>query len=180
MTSRISKRAEAAIVRARQDGDGLAISAVTLLELAMLSSKGRIQLRVGLESFMATSRRAFWFCRLLAASAFKLLICPRIIQKIQWIESLEQLAWWKAFRWSPPTAQFEMRGCCLLFGEGSPSPSSTGARQNQIPATLGMSVDATLSLSSRICLNQIKRNPPGRSHFYNRGRHSLSHSSGSR
>ncbi len=50
--TRISKKAEAAIVRARQDGDGLAISAVTLLELAMLSSKGRIQLKISLESFM--------------------------------------------------------------------------------------------------------------------------------
>ena len=50
--TRISKKAEAAIVRARQDGDGLAISAVTLLELAMLFSKGRIQLKISLESFM--------------------------------------------------------------------------------------------------------------------------------
>ncbi len=57
--TRISKRAEAAIVRARQDGDGLAISAVTLLELAMLSSKGRIQLRVGLESFMSNVEARF-------------------------------------------------------------------------------------------------------------------------
>jgi PIN domain nuclease of toxin-antitoxin system len=50
--TRISKKAESAIVRARQDGDGLAISAVTLLELAMLFSNGRIQLKISLESFM--------------------------------------------------------------------------------------------------------------------------------
>jgi PIN domain nuclease of toxin-antitoxin system len=35
--TRISKKAEAAIVEARRAGDGLAISGVTLLELAMLS-----------------------------------------------------------------------------------------------------------------------------------------------
>ncbi|MGB0005805.1 MAG: type II toxin-antitoxin system VapC family toxin [Candidatus Sulfotelmatobacter sp.] len=57
--TRISKRAEAAIVRARQDGDGLAISAITLLELAMLSSKGRIQLKVSLESFMSNVEARF-------------------------------------------------------------------------------------------------------------------------
>ncbi|MGB8581918.1 MAG: type II toxin-antitoxin system VapC family toxin [Candidatus Sulfotelmatobacter sp.] len=57
--TRISKKAEAAIVRARQDGDGLAISAVTLLELAMLSSKGRIQLKVSLESFMSNVEARF-------------------------------------------------------------------------------------------------------------------------
>ena len=57
--TRISKKAEAAIVRARQDGDGLAISAVTLLELAMLFSKGRIQLKISLESFMSNVEARF-------------------------------------------------------------------------------------------------------------------------
>ncbi|MGA7303059.1 MAG: type II toxin-antitoxin system VapC family toxin [Candidatus Sulfotelmatobacter sp.] len=57
--TRISKKAESAIVRARQDGDGLAISAVTLLELAMLCSKGRIQLKVSLESFMSNVEARF-------------------------------------------------------------------------------------------------------------------------
>ncbi|MFY9793389.1 MAG: type II toxin-antitoxin system VapC family toxin [Candidatus Sulfotelmatobacter sp.] len=57
--TQISKRAQAAIVRARQDGDGLAISAITLLELAMLSSKGRIQLKVSLESFMSNVEARF-------------------------------------------------------------------------------------------------------------------------
>jgi PIN domain nuclease of toxin-antitoxin system len=57
--TRISKKAESAIVRARQDGDGLAISAVTLLELAMLSSTGRIQLKVSLELFMSNVEARF-------------------------------------------------------------------------------------------------------------------------
>ncbi len=57
--TRISKKAEAAIVQARRAGNGLAISGITLLELAMLSSKGRIQLRVSLESFMVNVESRF-------------------------------------------------------------------------------------------------------------------------
>jgi PIN domain nuclease of toxin-antitoxin system len=50
--SQLSKNARAAIDDARQKGDGLAISDITLLELATLSSKGRIRLNVSLESFL--------------------------------------------------------------------------------------------------------------------------------
>jgi PIN domain nuclease of toxin-antitoxin system len=57
--TRISKKAEAAIVEARRAGDGLAISGVTLLELAMLSSKGRIELKISLESFMSNVESRF-------------------------------------------------------------------------------------------------------------------------
>ena len=48
----LSKKARAAIDDARRNGDGLAISDVTLLELATLSSKGRIRLDISLESFL--------------------------------------------------------------------------------------------------------------------------------
>jgi PIN domain nuclease of toxin-antitoxin system len=48
----ISKNARAAINDARENGDGLAISDITLLELATLSSKGRIRLEISLESFL--------------------------------------------------------------------------------------------------------------------------------
>jgi PIN domain nuclease of toxin-antitoxin system len=48
----LSKKARAAIDDARRIGDGLAISDVTLLELATLSSKGRIRLDISLESFL--------------------------------------------------------------------------------------------------------------------------------
>ena len=48
----LSKNARAAIDDARQNGDGLAISDITLLELATLSSKGRIRLDISLESFL--------------------------------------------------------------------------------------------------------------------------------
>lgn len=49
---RISKKARAAIDDARQDGDGLAICDITLLELATLFRKGRIQLEISVESFL--------------------------------------------------------------------------------------------------------------------------------
>jgi len=48
----ISRKARAAIDNARRSGDGLAISDITLLELATLASKGRIQLDISLESFL--------------------------------------------------------------------------------------------------------------------------------
>jgi len=50
--SRLSRKARAAIDKARQNGEGLAISDITLLELATLASKGRINLAISLESFL--------------------------------------------------------------------------------------------------------------------------------
>jgi PIN domain nuclease of toxin-antitoxin system len=48
----ISSKARTAIDDARKNTDGLAISDVTLLELATLASKGRIRLDISLESFL--------------------------------------------------------------------------------------------------------------------------------
>jgi PIN domain nuclease of toxin-antitoxin system len=48
----ISRKARAAIDEARKNADGLAISDITLLELATLASKGRIRLDISLESFL--------------------------------------------------------------------------------------------------------------------------------
>lgn len=48
----LSKNARAAINKARQNGEGLAISDITLLELMTLTSKGRIRLDISLESFL--------------------------------------------------------------------------------------------------------------------------------
>lgn len=50
--SRLSSKARATIDEARSSGEGLAISDITLLELATLTSKGRIQLSISLESFL--------------------------------------------------------------------------------------------------------------------------------
>lgn len=48
----ISAKAKGAIDNARKNADGLAISDITLLELATLASKGRIRLDISLESFL--------------------------------------------------------------------------------------------------------------------------------
>jgi PIN domain nuclease of toxin-antitoxin system len=48
----ISRKARSAIDDARKNADGLAISDVTLLELATLARKGRIHLDISLESFL--------------------------------------------------------------------------------------------------------------------------------
>jgi PIN domain nuclease of toxin-antitoxin system len=48
----LSKKARAAIDDARKNGDGLAISDITLLELATLASKSRIHLDISLETFL--------------------------------------------------------------------------------------------------------------------------------
>ena len=48
----ISRKARHAIDDARKNADGLAISDVTLLELATLANKGRIRLDISLESFL--------------------------------------------------------------------------------------------------------------------------------
>jgi PIN domain nuclease of toxin-antitoxin system len=50
--TQLSKKARAAIDDARKTGDGLAISDISLLELATLVSKGRIRLDISLESFL--------------------------------------------------------------------------------------------------------------------------------
>ena len=50
--AQLSKKAKAAINDARRNGEGLAISDITLLELATLVSKGRIRLDMSLESFL--------------------------------------------------------------------------------------------------------------------------------
>ena len=50
--NRLSKKARAAIDDARTKEDGLAISDITLLELATLASRGRVRIDISLESFL--------------------------------------------------------------------------------------------------------------------------------
>ncbi len=50
--AKLSGKAKLAIEDSRKSGDGLAISDITLLELATLASKGRIHLSISLESFL--------------------------------------------------------------------------------------------------------------------------------
>jgi PIN domain nuclease of toxin-antitoxin system len=57
--SRITPRAQTAIEEARTKDDGLAISAITLFEIALLASRGRIRLTPGLETFLPEVERHF-------------------------------------------------------------------------------------------------------------------------
>ena len=57
--ARISKRARAAIEETRQEAQGLAISDITLIEIAMLESKGRIKLSASLETFLTEVETLF-------------------------------------------------------------------------------------------------------------------------
>jgi PIN domain nuclease of toxin-antitoxin system len=55
----LSVKAKSAIEDARKDGDGLAISDITLLELATLAGKGRIHLGITLESLLGEVEARF-------------------------------------------------------------------------------------------------------------------------
>lgn len=55
----ISKRARAAIQETRQRGEGLAVSDITLLEIATIENKGRIKLNASLEAFLAEIEARF-------------------------------------------------------------------------------------------------------------------------
>ena len=57
--ARISKKAGAIIEETRHSGQGLAISDMTLLEIAMIESKRRIQLSASLETFLSEVEARF-------------------------------------------------------------------------------------------------------------------------
>lgn len=50
--ARLSQRARAAIGESRRSGDGVAISDITLFEIATLASRGRIQLGISVGNFL--------------------------------------------------------------------------------------------------------------------------------
>ncbi|MHB8302902.1 MAG: type II toxin-antitoxin system VapC family toxin [Acidobacteriaceae bacterium] len=49
---KLSRKASAAIDEARQDGEGLAIASMSLFELALIATRGLIQLDASVESFL--------------------------------------------------------------------------------------------------------------------------------
>ena len=57
--SRLSKKARTTIANARHDGEGLAISGISLWELATLANKERIDLDISLESFLTEVETRF-------------------------------------------------------------------------------------------------------------------------
>ncbi len=56
---RISKHARTALDEARRDDAGIAISDITLLEIARLSRSGRVDLNPNLEEFLAEAETRF-------------------------------------------------------------------------------------------------------------------------
>lgn len=56
---RITRKARTVIQEVRQRGDGIAISAITLLEIATIESKGRIKLDTTLETFLSEIEARF-------------------------------------------------------------------------------------------------------------------------
>jgi PIN domain nuclease of toxin-antitoxin system len=71
---RLSKKAREIIDDARKSKDGLAISAITLLELATLASKGRLHLNITLESFLLEVESRFVVLPINSAA------CARIVE----------------------------------------------------------------------------------------------------
>ena len=55
----ISRKAKAAIDEARQNGSGLAITDMTLLEVAQLAHRGRIAFPAGLQAFLSDVEQRF-------------------------------------------------------------------------------------------------------------------------
>ena len=78
---RISGKARAAIDDARKNGQGLAISDVTFLELATLQSKGRIRLDITLESFLQEVESRFVVLPISARACARAMVLPATYPK---------------------------------------------------------------------------------------------------
>ena len=78
---RISKRVRAVIDEARGNGAGLAISAMTLLEIATLFGKRRFHLAVSLESFLDELERRFVVLPINARTCARMLSLPAAYPK---------------------------------------------------------------------------------------------------
>ncbi|SRR5579871_1506727 len=57
--ARISRKARTAMAETRQRGEALAISDITLLEIATLEKKGRLDLQTSLETFLSEIEMRF-------------------------------------------------------------------------------------------------------------------------
>ena len=74
--ARLSKAAKKAIDGARQSGEGLAISDITLLELATLVHKRRLRLEISLESFLGEVEARFIVLPITGAACVRALALP--------------------------------------------------------------------------------------------------------
>jgi PIN domain nuclease of toxin-antitoxin system len=79
--TQLSKNARAAINDARQNGEGLAISDITLLELATLANKGRIRLDISLESFLHEVEARFIILPISGRACVRFLGLPKTYPK---------------------------------------------------------------------------------------------------
>jgi PIN domain nuclease of toxin-antitoxin system len=79
--SKLSAKARVAIDDARQNGGGLAISDITLLELATLSSKRRIHLDISLESFLTEVEARFTVIAISGRACVRALALPAAYPK---------------------------------------------------------------------------------------------------
>ena len=104
---RLSRNARAAIDDARQNGDGLAISDITLLELAILSNRRRIRLDIGLEAFLSEVEARFIVLPITGRACARVLSLPaaypkdpadRIIAATALVEGLSLLTADRAIR----------------------------------------------------------------------------------
>lgn len=73
---RLSKNAKAAIDDARQNGDGLAVSGITLVEITTLYGRRRILLAISLESFLGELERKFVVLPINARTCARMLSLP--------------------------------------------------------------------------------------------------------
>ena len=78
---RLSKNAKAFINEARQNGEGMAISGFTLIELTMFYSKGRISLSMSLESFLRDVEERFVVLPISARACARMLTLPESYPK---------------------------------------------------------------------------------------------------
>ena len=72
----LSANAKAAIDNARQNGEGLAVSNITLWELATAAGKGRIRLDISVESFLAEVEARFVVLPITARACVRALALP--------------------------------------------------------------------------------------------------------
>jgi PIN domain nuclease of toxin-antitoxin system len=158
---RISSRARDAITDTREGGQGLAVSSMTLLELARLASQKRIELTPNLEAFLRDVERRFAV----------LPITGRIC-----VQAFEFPA-----NYPKDPADRNWRYCGHRRTEACNRRPSDPPVQSGANNLVNVAVLLDLSLSPRICLNQTDATRARRlGSFHNRDRHSLPHSSGSR
>ena len=78
---RISSKARATIDEARQNSRGLAITDITLLEVAQLEHRGRIAFPVGLETFLSEVEQRFVIFPITARISIQAFLLPESYPK---------------------------------------------------------------------------------------------------